>query len=315
MPVNRDPNLLVGPEHHSDSGAYRVGENIVLLQTVDFFPPLTDDPFVFGQIAAANSLSDIYAMGGRPITALNIVAFPDHKLPLETLSEILRGGADKAAEAGAAILGGHSVRDEEIKFGLSVTGVVEPDKMSSNAGARAGDVLVLTKPIGTGAMTAAYRKNQIGENIWNACCASMLRLNKAAAVALVAAGAKGSTDVTGFGLLGHASEMAEASGVTIEIEAAAVPLLEGAAELSRAGFITRAVESNRSYLETRLEVASEIAPWLLSLLIDAQTSGGLLIALPESALDTFATEMKKSNQPWSRIGRVAPAGSCSVRLL
>lgn len=306
--------MLVGPEHHSDAGAYRVGENLALLQTVDFFPPLCDDPFMFGQIAAANALSDVYAMGGRPITALNIVAFPNDELPLDILSEILRGGAEKAREAGAVVLGGHSVKDPEIKYGLSVTGLVDPKVMVTNAGARPGDVLILTKPIGTGAMTAAFRKEQIDEKVWSACCESMRRLNKAAAEAMVAAGARGATDITGFGLLGHASEMAEASGVTVEIESRVVPLLEGALELSAAGFVTSAAKANLSYLESRMQTASDIPAPLLSLLLDAQTSGGLLITLAEERFEEFAAEMEKpgAGGSWKRIGRVLEKGKAGV---
>jgi selenide, water dikinase len=303
-----DPNLLVGPEHHSDAGVYRLGENLAIVQTVDFFPPLTNDPVLYGQIAAANSLSDVYAMGGRPVSALNLVCFPDDQLPLDLLHDILRGGSSKAHEAGAVILGGHSVRDTEIKYGLAVTGVVDPARLITNEGARPGDVLVLTKPVGTGAMTAAYQKNRVAADLWQACCDTMARLNRAASEAMVAAGAHAATDITGYGLLGHAGELAEASGVQLEIESRSVPLLEGALELYRAGYVTRACATNRAWLADRLESAADIPESLLKLLIDAQTSGGLLIALPETALPAFESEMITAGQgdAWRRIGVVHP---------
>ena len=317
LPSYDDPNLLVGPEHHSDAGVYRVGENLAIVQTVDFFPPLTDDPYDFGQIAAANSLSDVYAMGGRPVSALNIVGFPDDKLPLDILNEILRGGAEKAHEAGAAVLGGHTVRDVEIKYGLSVTGLIDPKQLITNAKARPGDVLVLSKPIGTGAMTSAFKSEKIDKDVWENCCTMMRRLNRDAAEAMVKAGASAATDITGFGLLGHASELAEASGVTVEIEAAAVPLLDGAMELSKADFITRAASTNQSYLDSRLERADGIDPTLYNLLLDAQTSGGLLIALAESKLDVFSGAMSDAGVggTWSRVGRITEKGDAAVRLI
>jgi len=317
LPAMHDPNLLVGPDRHGDAGAYRLREDLVLLQTVDFFPPLVDDPYLYGQIAAANSLSDIYAMGGRPLTALNIVGFPDDELPLAVLNEILRGGADKTTEAGAVIVGGHSVRDAEIKYGLAVTGVVDSHRLITNADARPGDALVLTKPIGTGAMTAAYQKDRIEAQVWDACCAMMRRLNRAASEAMVEVGAHAATDITGFGLLGHAAEMAEASGVTLEIDPAAVPLLDGALDLSRRNFITRAASTNQDYLAGRLETAPNLEPALLRLLLDAQTSGGLLIALPEAALPAFAQALERlgeGSEVSRRIGRVLPPGGPLIRL-
>lgn len=317
MPKPDDPNVLVGYTHHSDAGVYRVAEGLAVVQTVDFFAPLTDDPYIFGQIAAANSLSDVYAMGGRPVTALNVVAFPDDKLPLDILSEILRGGGAKVTEAGAVILGGHTVRDTEIKYGLAATGLVNPDELITNANAQVGDVLVLTKAIGTGAMTVAYSKNKIDESVWRKCCEHMMRLNDVAAKAMVAAGAHAATDITGFGLLCHASEVAEASGVTLEIEAQAVPLLEGAMELSRAGFITRAASTNLAYLESRLEIRNTPNQALYNLLIDAQTSGGLLIALAESSLDTFDKVFKEasSDGAWISVGHVTEQSNALVRLV
>lgn len=316
LPEQNDPNLLVGPEHHSDAGVYRVRDDLAILQTVDFFSPLTNDPYVFGQIAAANSLSDIYAMGGNPITALNVVAFPDDQLPLAVLDEILRGAAEKIHEAGAVLLGGHTVRDTEIKYGLAVTGLAAPEKVITNAGARTGDVLVLTKPIGTGAMTVAYRKGKIDAEIWESCCDSMCALNQTASRAMVAAKAHAATDITGFGLLGHASEVASASGKTLEFEANAVPLLRGARELAAKGFITRAASSNHAYLEGQVEFGSEVEQDLLNLITDAETSGGLLVSLDERNLGAFGDAFGDGSvESWTRVGRVMDESDVLVRVV
>jgi selenide,water dikinase len=257
-------------------------------------------------------------MGARPISALNIVGFPDDKLDLEVLDAILRGGAEKVIEAGAVVLGGHSVRDVEIKFGLAATGVVDPARMITNEKAAPGDVLILSKPIGTGAMTAAFRKDKIDAAVWENALARMAQLNRAASAAMVAARANAATDITGFGLIGHATELADASGVTLEIEAAAVPLLDGAIELSRAGFVTRAAATNLNYVESRLENRSKAEPALFDLLIDAQTSGGLLIAMPESGVERYVAEMERAGAAdgWTRIGSVlARSGQIGVRLV
>lgn len=306
MPRIDNPNLLVGPEHHSDAGAYRIGENLAIVQTVDFFPPLTNDAYLYGQIAAANSLSDLYAMGARPVTALNIVCFPDDELPIEMLYDILRGGAQKTHEAGAVILGGHSVRDAEVKFGLSATGLVEPSKLVTNEKAQPGDVLILTKAIGTGAMTAAYQKDKIDPEIWDEACAMMARLNRAASESMVAAGAHAATDITGYGLVGHACEMAEASGVRLVIDVDQVPQLRGALDLYAANFVTRAYSTNLDYLESRIRIDRKLDDTLMKLVLDAQTSAGLLIALPESGVAAFEQAMTQAGEAeqWKRIGAV-----------
>lgn len=256
-------------------------------------------------------------MGGRPVTALNIVGYPDDELPLDWLHEILRGGAEKVTEAGAVILGGHSVRDREIKYGLAVTGLVDPARLISNAGARPGQALVLTKPIGTGAMTAAYQKNKIDEALWDACTRMMSTLNRAASEAMIEAGATGATDITGYGLLGHAAEMAEASDVTLEIDSKKVPRLDGALDLYKAGFVTRAVSTNLAWLEPRMDVPPAIDEPLLHLLADAQTSGGLLIALPEENVDRFGELLRAKGPAYSfaRIGRVLPRAEKALRLV
>jgi selenide,water dikinase len=281
LPKFDDPNLIVGAEGFSDAGAYRLRDDLLIVQSLDFFPPLVDDPFVFGQIAAANSLSDIYAMGGRPITALNIVGFPDDQLDLKILSEILRGGAERVKLAGAVIAGGHTVRDVEIKYGLSATGVVEPDKLITNQGAQPGDMLVLTKALGTGFITTAFKANRCPDKVIAAASESMARLNAAGGEAAVAVGVRAATDITGFGLAGHAREMALASGVTLVIELGRLPLLPGALDLARKGNKTRASTTNRRFVETSLRIEAGADALLTEFVFDAQTSGGLLISVAE----------------------------------
>lgn len=285
LPRFEDPNLLIGAEHFSDAGVYRLADNLAIVQTTDFFPPVVDDPFVYGQIAAANSLSDIYAMGARPRTALNIVGFPDTELDLSILNEILRGGAERVLAAGAVIVGGHSVRDAEVKYGLAVTGTVDPQRMLTNDRARVGDLLVLTKGLGTGFITTANRRDACPAETLTAACASMVSLNDAASKAAVELGASAATDITGFGLAGHSCEMAEASNVTIELSLEKLPLLPGAKELAVKANFTRAIASNRGHTESRTLLASGVAESdLLPFLFDPQTSGGLLIAIsPGSA--------------------------------
>lgn len=276
----------MGRETFDDAGIFVLSDDLALVQTVDFFAPIVDDPYLFGQIAAANALSDVYAMGGEPMTALNIVGFPSSKLPIEVLTEILRGGQDKVHEAGALVVGGHSIIDEELKFGLSVTGRVHPQKVLSNANAAVGDRLVLTKPIGTGIVATAAKKNDLGTEETQALYASMCQLNAAAARAALAVGARCATDVTGFGLLGHASHIARASGVTLVIEASRVPALPGAREAWLRGIRTGGAERNAAYLETQVEWGSA-ADVDRALLIDPQTSGGMLIAVPQDRVEEY----------------------------
>jgi len=287
LPAFSDPNLLVGAEHFSDAGVYRLADGLAVVQSLDFFPPLVDDPFVFGQIAATNSLSDVYAMGGRPVTALNIVGFPDDKLGLDVLQEILRGGAEQVKAAGAVLLGGHSVRDVEIKYGLAVTGIVDPDHMITNEAARPGDVLVLTKALGTGFVTTALRAGKCPDDVVAAACASMITLNNTAAEAAGSVGARAATDITGFGLAGHAAELAEASGVTVRLELGKLPYLRGAETLASQKHNTRANATNRAHLQpsTGFEVADDTVA--AEFLFDPQTSGGLLIAVEPDKADTL----------------------------
>jgi len=279
LPKFDDPNLIVGTEDFSDAGVYRLRDDLYIVQSLDFFPPLVDDPFLFGQIAAANSLSDIYAMGGRPTTVLNIVGFPDDKLDLSILNEILRGGAERVLSAGAVVVGGHTVRDVEIKFGLSVTGVVEPEKLITNSAAKPGDKLVITKALGTGFITTAFKAGRCPEDVLETAAAGMSQLNKAGCDAAQAVGAKAATDLTGFGLAGHAGEMAQASGVTIVLELSKLPVLPGAEELARQGNQTRASATNRAFAESMTRIENSCDPIRQEIAFDAQTSGGLLISV------------------------------------
>lgn len=265
----------------------RLGDGRCLIQTLDFFTPIVDDPWTFGAIAAANSLSDVYAMGGTPVTAMNILCWPD-KLPEDMLAAVLRGGADKVAEAGAILVGGHSVSDKEPKFGLSVTGLVDEDKVWTNAGARPGQVLVLTKPLGTGIIATANKRDACDPAVMEAAVQCMLTLNRAACEAAIPLAPTGCTDITGFGLAGHAWELARASGVVLEFEAAALPLLEGALELARAGHLTRGDKSNRRLVGEALHFEG-VSSELQSVVLDPQTSGGLLLALPPEGAESVGT--------------------------
>ncbi len=279
LPTFDDPNLLVGAEHFSDAGVYRLADGLAIVQSLDFFPPLVDDPFVFGQIAAANSMSDVYAMGGRPVTALNIVAFPDDKAEMSILQQILAGGAERVMLAGAVIVGGHSVRDTEIKYGMCVTGVIDPAKLMSNDKARPGDTLVLTKPLGTGFITTALRAGHCPDDVLAAACASMIELNKTGSEVAVSLGASAATDITGFGLAGHALEMAQASDVTIEFHVDKLPLLLGSEALAKKGNRTRANPTNRAHAEPSVSYRDSEHDERVEFLYDPQTSGGLLIAI------------------------------------
>jgi selenide, water dikinase len=289
-----DPNLLVGTETHDDAGVYRLTDEIALVQTIDFFPPVVDDPFVYGQIAAANALSDVYAMGGVPKTALNLVGYPDDKLSLDWLGEILRGGAERCTEAGAVVLGGHTVRDAEIKFGLSVTGIVHPQKIWTNAAARPGDKLVLTKPLGTGFVTTAHKANDCPEETYQTACASMVQLNSIGRDAVVeVGGAHSVTDVTGFGLAGHAYEMAQGSGVTLAIDLSRLPLLPDVEPLVQRRHLTRASATNRAYVAEGLQVEGKPDPVRLEVFYDAQTSGGLLVSIDADRADALVEAARK----------------------
>jgi selenide,water dikinase len=293
LPKFADPNLIIGAESFSDAGVYRLRDDLYLVQTVDFFPPLVDDPYIYGQIAAANALSDAYATGARPVTALNIVGFPDKELDVSILGQILAGGAERVLAAGAVIVGGHSVRDAEIKYGLAVTGVVDPAHLLTNAAAQPGDVLVLTKALGTGFITTASKAGNCPDGAMDAAIASMSQLNDIGRDAAHASGARAATDVTGFGLAGHATEMAQASGVTVALNVAQFPELPGALEAYRRGYKTRASRSNREYLLPVMRVDEQVDSERLELAFDAQTSGGLLIAVSQSRAEQLVAAVRE----------------------
>jgi len=277
---SEDPRLIVGRETFDDAGIFRLSDDLALVQTVDFFAPIVDDPFTYGRVAAANALSDVYAMGGEPLTALNIVGFPVKKLPIEVLTEILRGGQAAVQEAGAVIVGGHTVEDEELKYGLSVTGRVDPRRILTNAGARVGDRLLLTKPIGTGLISTAFKKwrGKMPAEVETRMIEVMTTLNRDAARAAVALGLSCATDVTGFGLLGHASHVARASHVGLRITVDRVPVLDGAGQAFERGARTAGGERNDAYLKPLVDWGVGRTAFEKALLVDPQTSGGLLVA-------------------------------------
>lgn len=307
--MRSDPRLIVGRETFDDAGIFVLSDDLALVQTVDFFAPIVDDPYLFGQIAAANALSDVYAMGGEPLTALNIVGFPSGKLPIEVLTEILRGGQDKVHEAGAFVVGGHSIIDEELKFGVSVTGRAHPKRILSNANAAVGDRLVLTKPLGTGLLATVGKRGELGTEAAAALYASMCTLNAAASRAALAVGARCATDVTGFGLLGHASHIAEASGVTLRIRAADVPELPGALDAWRRGVRTGGAERNTEFLESRVEWGAT-ADDRRALLIDPQTSGGMLVCVPAGRVGEYLSLVPEGVE----IGEVVSRQHCGLVL-
>lgn len=294
LPTFDDPDLVVGTEDFSDAAVYRLGEDLLIVQSLDFFPPLVDDPFTFGQIAAANSLSDVFAMGATPKTALNIVGFPDDRLELSILTDILRGGAERVKLAGAVIAGGHTVRDAEIKYGLSVTGIARPDTLITNRAARPGETLVLTKALGTGFVTTAFKAQRCPESILATAIESMIQLNVVGRDAAQAVGAKAATDITGFGLAGHAMELAQASGVTLILESERLPILPGAETLIQKGNRTRASASNREHAEQQILWQRKPDPIPNELLFDAQTSGGLLISVAADRADELVAKAREA---------------------
>jgi selenide, water dikinase len=308
--------LLVGISTGDDAGVYRVAPDLAVVNTVDFFTPVVDDPFTFGQIAAANAMSDIYAMGGTPRTALNIVCWPQTGLPGSMLAEILRGGAEKAQEAGAVIVGGHSVADEEVKYGMAVTGVINPNRIIRNVGARAGDALVLTKPIGTGVLMTAFKRDRLASEHYAAAVKSMGELNAAASAAMLKYAVHAATDITGFGLVGHAAGMAEGSGVTLVFEESDLPLLPGALEACRAGMIPGGGKRNREFYAAMTRISDEIADAMVELAFDPQTSGGLLIALSaDEAVAILADLQQGGNLDAAIIGRVEDRGDFPIELV
>lgn len=307
--------MLVGLDTSDDAGVYRLNAELAIVQTVDFFTPIVDDPYLFGQIAATNALSDIYAMGAKPLTALNIVAFPINCIDEGILQEVLRGGADKVREAEAVLIGGHTIEDNEPKFGLAVTGVIHPDRVWTNAGARPGDVLVLTKPLGTGIIASAVKGNLADVATVKAFHSTMTTLNKQAAELARRYSVSAATDITGFGLLGHAYEMAAASNVTLEISASKVPLLPQVIELAEMGLLTAGGYANQTYIAERVEISNEVPAALLDVLFDPQTSGGLLLSLPGTEVEAFLRECEAAGQQAWIVGRVRENRAAAVSVV
>lgn len=310
-----DADLLVGLDTSDDAGVYRLSDDLALVQTVDFFTPVVDDPYVFGQIAAANALSDVYAMGGRPLTVLNLVGFPVSRLDKGILVEILRGGADKVREAGATIVGGHSIDDAEPKFGMAVTGIVSPKAMWTNAGARPDDVLILTKPVGVGIVTTAIKRQKATDDMIRRVQEVMVALNKTAAEVAAGFSVHACTDVTGFGLLGHAAEIARASGVGIRILADRVPVLPGTWELAEQGVVPGGTRNNEAWLADWVDYHPSVPPVLRTILCDAVTSGGLLLCVAKDRAEELVEALRKAGVADSAaIGEIieGPAGRIEV---
>lgn len=300
-----DPNLLVGIDTSDDAGVYKISEDTALIQTVDYFTPIVDDPRMFGQIAAANALSDVYAMGGKPLTVLNIVGFPVNKLDMSVLADILRGASEKVQESGAVLVGGHSIDDPEPKFGMAVTGVIHPDKVWTNSGSKPGDALILTKPIGVGIQTTAIKKDALTDDQLEHVMSIMATLNKTASEVLQEFDVHACTDVTGFGLLGHAKEMACGSGLGLKIFSNQVPVLEGTRKLAEAGFVPGGSKSNHKWLQDNVKYAETVDETTQLILCDAVTSGGLLVALPEDQAEKAVQRLHEAGVEYAAwIGKV-----------
>jgi selenide,water dikinase len=299
--------LIVGYDLADDAGVFRLSDELALIQTVDFFTPIVNDPYTFGQVAAVNALSDVYAMGGRPLTAMNILCFPKGSLPVEYAGAILRGGFDKVHEAGAVLVGGHSVNDLELKYGLSVTGVVHPGRVITNAGARPGQVLVLTKPLGTGILATALKGGLASPEAEENMIRHMITLNRFPGEIAADFGVTGGTDVTGFGLLGHGLEMARAGQVSLRLDSSLVPALAGALDFAAMGLVPAGSWTNQNFCTKSLDLSPKVSPEVLSLLADAQTSGGLLLAVPADRADEFVELIRAKDAPQAAIiGQVLP---------
>lgn len=314
LPKQSDPNVLIGFETADDAGVYRLSDDLALVQTVDFFTPIVDDPYTFGEVAAANSLSDVYAMGGRPISALAIVGFPQTGTDLAVLEKTMQGGMAKMQEAGCAVIGGHSIGDPEIKFGYAVTGLINPRRILSNSGARAGDRLLLTKRLGTGVISTALKKGR-AEAAWVAAAIESMRtLNRAASEAALEFEVHAATDITGFGLLGHAREMAAGSGVSLTLAAAAVEFLPGAREAARAGHLPGGLKRNAEFVSGCVEFAAGINEDVRNLLYDPQTSGGLLLAVAPQDASQLLAALRQRQVPARAVGEVAEKTQPLIRV-
>jgi selenide,water dikinase len=309
LPKQSSENVIVGFETSDDAGVFRLSDSVALVQTLDFFTPVADDPEMYGRIAAINSLSDVYAMGGTPLTALSMVCYPQ-KGDWEILAQILAGGQAAMNEAGVVVIGGHSVDDQEMKFGYSVTGTIDPARVIKNSGAKIGDVLILTKPIGTGAINTAVKRGVASPETEQAAVETMARSSAAPSKAMVKHKANACTDITGFGLVGHAFEMAKGSGVTLNVESTRVPLLPDVLNLIREGMLTRGDKNNRVYVGDTVSIAPDVSKAMQSALFDPQTSGGLLISLPEQNAQDFLKEVPDA----VAIGHVEPLGEHLIKV-
>jgi len=306
LPSVEDKNLIVGFEKSDDAAVYKVSEDLALIQTLDFFMPMVEDPYIFGQVAAANSLSDVYAMGGEPKTAMNIVCFPE-KLDIDILGEILRGGAEKIAEAGAVLSGGHTVHDDGIKYGLSVTGFVHPEKVMKNHGSREGDVLILTKPIGTGIISTAYKVGEASQRAIDEMIVNMTTLNKYSMDIIKKYPVTACTDITGFGFLGHAYEMADASGVTYDLHRDFIPYIKEAKEYAQEFYITGGGQKNRVFAEKYVDMG-DTPFWMQEVMFDPQTSGGLLFSIEEKYAGELLEELNELEIKSAIVGMVERRG-------
>ena len=308
--------MLVGTETADDAGVFRLRPDLAIVNTVDFFTPIVDDPYTFGLIAATNSLSDVYAMGGEPKTAMNIVCFPKGKMAIEILGEILKGGADKVKESGAVIIGGHSIIDEEIKYGMAITGVIHPDKILRNVGVQEGDALILTKALGTGIIATALKKGKASKESIDEAVASMTMLNAAASAVIRKYPVHACSDVTGYAILGHALEMASGSSVTLVVESAKLPLLRGAPRLAEKGYITGGCKRNRDYLKDKITVEKSIPEGIVEVAFDPQTSGGLLVALAKRHADKVIDELQAAGvNSATQVGYATSLQKAWVRLV
>ena len=293
LPEYPNERVLVGPKTFADAGIYKISDDMATVSTLDFFTPVVNNPYDYGQIAAANALSDVYAMGGKPLTAMNILCYPIKSLDRDIVVEILKGSADKVNEAEAVIIGGHTLQDSEIKYGLSVTGIIHPDRIVTNTGARAGDALVLTKPLGTGLIISAIKADKVLEEHINLATRSMVLLNKTASEAMLEVGVSACTDITGFGLMGHAYELAEASKVTLSFFAGRIPVFDGCERYVKMGLMPGVSKLSKKYLKNAIRINPKVREELVDVLFDAQTSGGLLISVPKGKAEILCTKLKE----------------------
>lgn len=315
LPLISHPNLIAGMERYEDAGVYKLSDGLAIIETVDFFTPIVDDPYSFGQIAAANALSDVYAMGGRPLVALNIVCFPTRTMDISILREILAGGLEKMREAEVILVGGHSVEDQELKYGLSVTGVIDPTRVVRNTGARVGDRLILTKPLGVGLISTALKGGLVDDEVVSKATRCMAALNKKASELMMAVDVHACTDVTGFGLLGHACEMIEGTDTGVVIYRDRVPFFPEARELAEMGLVPGGTYRNREFRSDMVDIGRDVPDWLVDILFDPQTSGGLLISVPESQAESLLNTMHAEGlEEAAIVGEVvaSPAGRVVV---